>query len=228
MSGLLALIPARGQSKGIPRKNIRSIAGKPLIAWTIEAALRCSEISAVVVSTEDDEVAEVARSSGAQTPFVRPMELATDGAPGVGPVLHAMAQLPGYDELLLLQPTSPLRGVNDIRGIIRQAREAGAGSMVSICEADGHPAWMFSRQETGVLQPFLDGDRPARRQDMQELFTLNGAMYYATRDWLEARQSLFGDQTLGYVMSVESSIDIDTPFDWRIAELLLADLALTG
>lgn len=228
MSGLLALIPARGQSKGILRKNIRNIAGKPLITWMIEAALQCSEISAVVVSTEDNEIAEVARSTGTQTPYVRPMELATDEAPEIGPVLHAMAQLPGYDELLPLQSTSPLRGANDIRGIIPQAREAGARSIVSICEADSHPAWMFPRQETGVLQPFLDGDRPARRQDMQDLFTLNGAMYYATRDWLEARQSLFDDRTLGCVMSVESSIDIDRPFDWRIAELLLADQELTG
>lgn len=228
MSDVLALIPARGQSKGIPRKNIRNMAGKPLIAWTIEAALQCSEISAVVVSTEDEEIAEVARAAGAQTPFMRPMELATDEAPGIAPVLHAMRELPQYGAVLVLQPTSPLRGADDIRAIVRQANETRAPSVVSVCEVDSHPAWMFARQDTGALTPFLDSEPPARRQDMQKLFTLNGAMYYATRDWLEARESLIGDSTLGYVMSTENSVDIDTPYDWRLAEFLFAERERIG
>ena len=110
----LALIPARGGSKGIPRKNIRLIAGKPLIAWTIEAALRSSLLDAVMVTTDDPEIAEVASRAGAQVPFLRPAALAQDDTPGIAPVLHALDMLPGYDAVLLLQPTSPLRNTADI------------------------------------------------------------------------------------------------------------------
>ena len=221
MSGVLALIPARGQSKGIPRKNIRPIAGKPLIAWTIEAALACRGVAAVVVSTEDDEIAEVARVAGAATPFRRPDELATDEAPGIGPVLHALHALPQYDAVMLLQPTSPLRNTGDIDGILDMVKTTGASSVVSVCEVGDHPAWMFSRSEDGRLEPFLSDQRPTRRQDMTDLFTLNGAMYFATRDRVLVKEALVTEDTLSYVMPVERSIDIDTPFDWCVAEMLL-------
>src|SRR5690349_11475180 len=110
---VLGLIPARGGSKGIPRKNIKPIAGKPLIAWTIEAALAARGLDGVVVTTEDPEIAEVARAYGAEVPFLRPMELAADETPGIDPVLHALDMLPGFDAVLLLQPTSPLRTAAD-------------------------------------------------------------------------------------------------------------------
>ncbi len=116
MSGVLGLIPARGGSKGIPRKNIQPIAGKPLIAWTIEAA-RTAGLANVVVSTEDAEIAEVAREWGAEVPFMRPSELAADDTPGIEPVLHAIELLPDYEGVLLLQPTSPLRSSEDILAI---------------------------------------------------------------------------------------------------------------
>lgn len=221
MSGIVALIPARGQSKGIPRKNIRTIAGKPLIAWTVEAALACEAVSSVVVSTEDDEIAEVARASGAQTPFRRPHELATDEAPGIAPVMHALEMLPDCAAILLLQPTSPLRGVADIEGILRLAKQTGAMSAVSVCAVGEHPAWMFSRLPDGRLTPFQPGPPPTRRQDMADLFSLNGAMYFATRQHLIEQETFVGKGTLGYVMPPERSIDIDTPFDWRVAEMLL-------
>lgn len=221
MSGILALIPARGQSKGIARKNIRPIAGKPLIAWTIEAALACRGLAAVVVSTEDEEIAEVARAAGAQTPFRRPDILATDDAPGIAPVLHALETLPQYDAVLLLQPTSPLRNSADIDGLLDMVQAAEASSAVSVCEVGDHPTWMFSRLDDGRLRPFLSGPRPARRQDMDDLFALNGAMYYGARERVLAQETLLADDTLSYVMPVERSIDIDTPFDWRIAEMLL-------
>lgn len=222
MSGILALIPARGGSKGIPRKNVRPIAGKPLIAWTIEAALACEALAAVVVSTEDEEIAEVARAAGAETPFRRPAALATDETPGIGPVQHALQALPHFDAVLLLQPTSPLRTAGDIDGLLQMVKAAGATSAVSVCEVGDHPAWMFSRSGDGRLHPFLSDPRPARRQDMEALVTLNGAMYYADRDQVLVRERLVAEDSLGYVMPVERSIDIDTPFDWHVAEMLLA------
>ena len=225
MSGLMVLIPARGQSKGIPRKNIRPIAGKPLITWTIQAALACERVATVVVSTEDAEIAEIARAAGAEVPFMRPAALATDEAPGIAPVLHAIEALPQYEGVLLLQPTSPLRGLEDINGLLNLVRESDAPSAVSVCPVSEHPAWMFSRSERGDLVPFLEGPRPIRRQDMQDLFVLNGAMYFARRSWLLAHQSFVGDETLSYVMPVVRSIDIDTPFDWQVAEMLLTGAA---
>lgn len=222
----LAVIPARGGSKGIPRKNIREIAGKPLIAWTIEAARAAYGIDRVVVSTEDKEIAAVARQWGADVPFMRPPELANDEAPGIAPVLHAIEQLPGHDALILLQPTSPLRTAAKIGALLDFARENDASSVVSVREVDDHPAWMFRREKDGVLTRFAEPEVATRRQDLSELYTLNGAMYWITTERLRATETLVDDDTLGFVMDAESSIDIDTMLDWRLAEVLLADIGL--
>lgn len=142
---LLTCIPARGGSKGIPRKNIRPLAGKPLIGWTIDAAKQAACVNRIVVSTEDEEIATVARALGAEVPFMRPEELAADDTPGIEPVLHAIAQLPGFDWLLLLQPTSPLRTAADIEGIVDFCHSQQAPAAVSICEVAKHPYWMYQR-----------------------------------------------------------------------------------
>lgn len=139
---LVALIPARGGSKGIPRKNIKPLAGKPLIGWTIDAAKQAACVHRLIVSTEDEAIASVARSFGAEVPFMRPVELTADDTPGIAPVLHALEQLPDVDRLLLLQPTSPLRSVADIEGIVEFCLARGAPSAVSVCEASKHPYWM--------------------------------------------------------------------------------------
>lgn len=115
---ILAIIPARGGSKGVPRKNIRDLAGKPLIAWTIEEAKKSKYITRLILSSEDEEIIEAAKKYGCEVPFVRPIELAQDNTPGIEPVLHAIEKCPGYDYVLLLQPTSPLRTVEDIDGCI--------------------------------------------------------------------------------------------------------------
>lgn len=219
----LALIPARGGSTGIPRKNVREIAGKPLIAWTIEAALAAEGIARVVVSTEDEEIAAVARKWGADVPFMRPAELATDEAPGIAPVLHAAAELTDYDELLLLQPTSPLRGRAEIEALLAMARDGSAPSVVSVSEASEHPAWMFRMAPGGRLKNLGGFEEAARRQDLPALYMLNGAMYWVRTDWLRREQKLVGRDTLGFVMDAQTSVDIDTMLDWRLAELLLAD-----
>jgi CMP-N-acetylneuraminic acid synthetase len=219
----LALIPARGGSKGIPRKNVREIAGKPLIAWTIEAALAAEGISRVVVSTEDEEIAAVARQCGADVPFMRPAELATDDAPGIAPILHAAQQLPQHEAILLLQPTSPLRGHRHIEGLLAVARSGASPSVVSVSEVREHPAWMFRRAADGRLERIERTEGANRRQDLPALYSLNGAMYWVRTDWLRREEKLVGIETLGFVMDEQSSVDIDTPLDWRLAELLLAE-----
>lgn len=216
-----ALIPARGGSKGIPRKNVRSIAGKPLIAWTIEAALAVRGLDAVVVSTDDEETANVARVVGAQVPFLRPAELARDDTPGIAPVLHAIGMLPQYDEVMLLQPTSPLRGVEEIEGVLAMAATLRPPSIVSVCEPTDHPAWMYRMDPLQRIERLMEGADVPRRQDLPPVYALNGAIYYARTDWLDENRSFVGEGTLGYPMSDEASVDIDGPLDWRLAELLL-------
>ena len=218
-----ALIPARGGSKGIPRKNIKLIAGKPLIVWTIEAALRSSMLSAVVVSTDDPEIADVARRAGAQVPFMRPPEFAQDQTPGLDPVLHALGQLPQYDSVLLLQPTSPLRTTQDIDGCLSFISVNRSPSVVSVTEADTHPYWAYRLNSDKSMVRFVDAAPIARRQDLPSAFALNGAMYFARADWLRRSCSLVGAETLAYVMSKENSVDLDTPLDWKFAELLLKE-----
>jgi N-acylneuraminate cytidylyltransferase/CMP-N,N'-diacetyllegionaminic acid synthase len=220
-----ALIPARGGSKGIPRKNIKLFAGKPLIVWTIEAALRSSLLSAVVVSTDDPEIAEVARQAGAQVPFMRPSELALDQTPGLDPVLHALDQLPQYDSVLLLQPTSPLRTTEDIDACLRLAVQQHARSVVSVSEADTHPYWTYRLTKDQALSRFVEAEPEpiARRQDLPKAFALNGALYFADANWLRSSGRLVGTETLAYVMAKERSVDLDTPLDWKLAELLLKD-----
>ncbi|MDN2708440.1 acylneuraminate cytidylyltransferase family protein [Janthinobacterium sp. SUN118] len=217
----LALIPARGGSKGIPRKNINMIAGKPLIAWTIEAALASTLLDGVVVSTDNAEIAEVALRYGAQVPFLRPAELARDETPGVEPVLHALQQLPDYDAVLLLQPTSPLRSSADIDACLALAREREAVSVVSVSEPDAHPDWMYRMTATQQLEKLLTSQSHTRRQDLPTVLTLNGALYFANADWLRRSRTLLADETLAYVMPADRSVDIDTPLDWKFAELLL-------
>lgn len=217
----LALIPARGGSKGIPGKNIKSIAGKPLIAWTIEAAL-CSRLAAsVVVSTDDEAIAEVSRAAGAQVPFLRPRSLATDTSPGIDTVFHAFEQLPEFDAVMLLQPTSPLRSAGDIDECLNMAQSGDLDSVVSVAACETHPAWTYSLDGAGRLQPLLPGSTATRRQDLPDAFALNGALYFARRPWLLARRALVAEDTRAYPMPVERSLDIDTPWDWRIAEFLL-------
>lgn len=219
---ILAVIPARGGSKGIPRKNIKPLASKPLIGWSIEAAKQSSCLDRIIVSTEDEEIASVARNLGADVPFMRPAELAVDDTPGIDPVLHAISHLPDCDWVLLLQPTSPLRSAEDIDGIWQFCQERGALSAVSVCEVEKHPYWMYQLNAAQRLAPFIKG-RPdvTRRQDLAPAYALNGAMYLAKIEWLLKQASFVGPETLGYVMPLERSVDLDTPQDWRWVEFLI-------
>lgn len=220
---LLGLIPARSGSKGISEKNIRKLAGKPLIAHTICTALRIDKIDRLIVSTDDPSIAAIAVQWGAEVPFLRPSELATDDTPGIAPVLHALEQIPDVNQVLLLQPTSPLRSSADIEGILAFQRERQCPSVVSVCASGKHPQWMVRLGSGGELSPFLAGGPTAAdcRQQLEPAYALNGAMYLCDRAWLQKHTSFLGPGTLGYPMPPERSVDIDTPLDWLWAETLL-------
>ena len=219
---VLAIVPARGGSKGVPRKNLRMAGGKPLLAWTVETARRSRYVDRLIVSSEDAEIIATARELGCDVPFVRPADLARDDTPGIDPVLHALATLPPFDWVVLLQPTSPLRSAQDIDGCIEACALHGANACVSVSRADQSPYWMFSMESDNRLRPLLpDRQLPDRRQDLPPVYLLNGAVYVARRAWLMEVRSFITEETRGYAMPGKRSIDIDTEQDLKLFELIV-------
>lgn len=219
---ILAIIPARGGSKGVPRKNIRDLAGKPLIAWTIDEAKKSKYIDRLILSSEDDEIIDVAKQYGCEVPFKRPLELAQDDTPGIAPVLHAIEQCPGYDYVVLLQPTSPLRTVEDIDGCIEKLLNSDADFCVSVTEPDHSPYWMYT-VENDKMKPLLpQEDIIARRQDLPKVYALNGAVYAGIISALCNSRNFLTEETIHYLMSEDKSVDIDTERDFFIVQLSLA------
>jgi N-acylneuraminate cytidylyltransferase len=226
---VLAVITARGGSKGIPGKNLRVVAGKPLIAWTIEEARKSRLIDRLVLSSDDAEIIRVAKDRGCDAPFVRPGEYAEDETPGVEPVLHALSLLPFHDYVVLLQPTSPLRTAGDIDGCIEACAQGDADSCVSVTEAEESPYWMFLLDADRKLCPLLPSDRrAARRQDLPAVYVLNGAVYVARSGWLRDQRSFLAGKPLAYRMPRERSADIDTERDLRLCEEILSGNASGG
>lgn len=218
---VMAVIPARGGSKGVPRKNIRALAGKPLIAWTIEQAKQSRYLDRVVLSSEDEEILEVARRLGCDVPLVRPAELARDESLGIDVLLHAMSVLPEFDLVVQLQPTSPLRLASDIDECIEKCVGGGElASCVSLTEVAKPPYWMFNLDAVGKMKPFLEF-KSVPRQELAKLHVLNGAVYVASAAQLREQRSFITPQTLGYVMPLERSVDIDAEYDFWVAEALL-------
>lgn len=223
----MALIPARGSSKGIPRKNIAPLAGKPLIAWSIAAAQQSQHLSRTIVSTEDTEIATIAQRWGAEVPFLRPPELSQDSTPGIEPLIHAVRWLEEHesycpDYVLLLQPTSPLRRPEDIDAAITMARDQQADAVVSVCQPHTHPYWMKRIDEQGVLRSFLPLEHTySHRQDLPSAYALNGAIYLVRREVLLQKATFYPDNTLAYVMPMDYSLDVDTAWDLYLVDLIL-------
>lgn len=221
---VLALIPARGGSKGIPGKNTKKLAGKPLIAYTIEAANGSACIDDVLVSTDSEDIAEVAREYGAWVPFLRPTELASDTAKTIDAVMYTVNRLAKegreYDYVILLQPTSPLRKSEDIEGAFCLARKTGE-DVVSVSEVSDSPILIRTCAEDGQLTPLLSGSSTVRRQDMPKYYRVNGSIYVNRVSELSSETSL-NDNRMGYVMSRERSVDIDEPVDFLVAEYHLS------
>jgi N-acylneuraminate cytidylyltransferase len=218
---LLAVIPARGGSKGVPGKNIRAAGGKPLIAWTIEAARGSAHIDRAVVSSDDAEIIREARKLGADVPFVREARLADDKAPMLDVVLDAIARCPGYDWVVLLQPTSPLRTTADIDGAIDRCVAMKAPSCVTVCEARESPYWMYKLGSDARLEPLMGVEAPEQRQKLPPVYLLNGAVYVARTDWVRREKNFVTAETVAYTMPASRSLDIDTEADFVLFHTLL-------
>ncbi len=234
MKSCLAIISARGGSKGIPGKNIRPVAGKPLIAWTIAAARESAVFQRIIVSTDSQEIAEAARQNGAEIPFMRPADLARDDTSGTDPVVHAVQWLELHENfisewVMLLQPTSPLRASQDIRRAVALAEQKNADAVVSVAPVEDHPYWMKRIDTDGCLEDFIRLEKPInRRQDLPEVYALNGAIYLVRRTVLMAQETLFPQRTYALVMPRERSLDVDTPWDLYVADLILKDRGRYG
>lgn len=223
MPKILAVVPARGGSKGIPRKNLASVAGKPLIAWTIESAKAARGVDRLVVSTDDAEIAAVARALGAEI-VLRPAELAADDAPTLPALRHAFETLGSdADAVLTLQPTSPLRRAAHIESALAAFNaDPAADSLVSTIDVPHifHPRSVMKRDAHGYLVPYLDSVQPYRRQDKEPVFARNGAAIYITRA-ARLADYVFGGRLIGFPMDAESSLDVDTPEDLARADAVL-------
>jgi N-acylneuraminate cytidylyltransferase len=220
---ILGIIPARGGSKGIPRKNIHNLAGRPLIAWTIDEAKKSKYIDRLILSSEDEEIIKIAREWECEVPFVRPWELAQDDTQGMEPVIHAIKVLPAnYDYIVELQPTSPLRTAEDIDACIEKCIYYSAPACISVCEAAHSPYWMYTIDEHDRMKPCLPEQNSAeRRQDLPIVYQLNGAVYVARAEYLLKNETFMGKNTIVYIMPQERSIDIDNMLDLLLCEYLI-------
>ncbi|MBN1120215.1 MAG: acylneuraminate cytidylyltransferase family protein [Anaerolineae bacterium] len=223
----LAVIPARGGSKGLPRKNVLQLGKHPLIAHTILAALGTPQLTDLIVSTDDEEIAWVAHRYNAAVPFMRPPELATDTASAIDVALHALDFMEEstdqpYDAFLLLQPTCPLRRSEDIQAAIRLYQREQADSVISIYKLEStHPYYMYLLDGSTPRLLMPEAARQHHRQDYPPVYVRNGAIYLVDRDVLHERRSFYGDRLRAVVMPEERSVNVDTRADLVRAEALL-------
>jgi len=220
----LVVIPARGGSKRLPRKNLLPLAGKPLIQWTIEAAKKSIVGSNVVVSTDDEEIATIARSAGADVPFLRPKELAGDSVTTIDVIKDVIYRLGISDNIVLLQPTSPLRTEQHINEAVALFEEKQANAVVSVCEIDHPVEWSNSLPNDHNMDNFISNDvRNIRSQDLPTRYRLNGAIYIAkTKVLLKESSFLIGKGSFAYPMKRNVSVDIDDKTDFFFAEALMS------
>ena len=231
MMRTLGLIPARGGSKGVPRKNARLLGGKPLLQYTAESALASRLLTRVVLSTDDLEIAEIGRRCGVDVPFMRPAELAMDATPMLPVVQHALRTLEAtdgaYDAVCLLQPTCPLRDGYEVDACIDLMDRSGADTVITVRHVpdEYNPHWVYFTDASGALRLSTGEDSPiARRQELPAAFHRDGAVYVTRRHVIMERGSLFGDRVLGHVADHAQTVNIDGPADWQCAEQLVQRL----
>lgn len=222
---MVAVIPARGGSKGVPGKNIKDLGGKPLISYTIEAAILSNVFERIIVSTDSNEIAEQSLKDGAEVPFIRPAELAGDLSSSDDVIIHTIKFLikngNSVDEICKLQPTSPLRTQEHIRQAYQLFVEKKADFLVSVCECEHSPLWAGTIGEDLRLDNFITEEaKRACRQDLQAYYRLNGAIYMGkSKEFLE-NKSFLGKNSIAYIMKQEDSIDIDSELDFKLAEVI--------
>jgi len=223
---ILAIIPARGGSKRLPRKNILSLCGKPLIAWSIDAAKNSKYIDRVILSSDDEEIISVAKAWGCDVPFVRPKVLAEDTTRSIDVVIHACTTLQeSYDEVILLQPTSPLRTSEDIDSAIESFYAKKATSVIGVCEMEHSPLWANTLDESLSMEGFLDDKyNNARSQDLPTYYRINGAFYMSKVTSVMQEETFFVTKDIyAHLMSQEHSVDIDTKLDFIVASAILKE-----
>ena len=225
----LCTICMRGGSKGLPNKNLRELHGKPLMAYTIEQALESELFEHVVVSTDSDEIAEIANSFGAEAWFLRPAELATDISPKLPVIRHALLEAERYygqqfAVLMDLDATSPLRNIEDISGSYRQFVDDDADILITACPARKNPYFNMVERVNGRVQKVKQLDNPpTRRQDAPKVYDMNASIYIWKRQALFRSNSLCTDKTTLFVMPEERSVDIDTKLDWKFVEFMIGN-----
>jgi len=226
---VLAVIPARGGSKGIPSKNIKVLHGKPLIAWSIDEGKKSKYIDKLIVSTDSEKIAEVAKKYGAEVPFMRPAELASDTATSISVMFHALdfleEQNEKYDYVIMLEPTSPLRTVEDIDiALERLADNKSAKAIVGVAKLEaGHPEFNVTIKEGGFIKPFLGGDVVIvkRRQDLDDIYFFEGTVYISDVDTLRQKKTFYHELTLAHIVEKYKSFEIDEEMDLIIIEALM-------
>ena len=229
---VLGVIPARGGSKGIPNKNLAPLCGRPLLAYTADAAKASTKLTRTIVSTDDERIAECARSLGLEVPFMRPAALAADDAPMLPVLQHAISAMreQGFntDIVVLLQPTSPLRRAEHIDAAVDLLERSGVESVVSVVEVPHqfNPVSVMHLGGDDRLQPYLGSHLVVRRQDKPQLYARNGPAVLAVRADAIARGILYGPNCRGLVMRPEESLDVDTPLDLRLVESLIGSVRL--
>lgn len=232
---VLGIVPARGGSKGVPRKNIRLLCGKPLIAYTAESALNAKRLGRVILSTEDAEIADVGEKCGLDVPFIRPIELARDETPTISVVMHALKTLSEtgehYDAIFLLQPTNPLRTAAEIDHCVGLLESSGADSVVSVIRVPDiyNPKWAYFKNANGSLELSSGDSEPiSRRQDLPAAFHREGSIYLTRTTALHRFGNLYGRSIHPYEYDPLNSVNIDTIEDWQFAELKLQTRGLSA
>ncbi|MCC7016143.1 MAG: acylneuraminate cytidylyltransferase family protein [Rhodospirillales bacterium] len=224
MSGrtVLAVIAARGGSKGLPGKNVADLGGKPVVAWSVAAGRGSRCVDRLILSSDDPRIIRAARRAGCEVPFRRPARLATDTASVHDVLFHALDALDeNFDYVVLLQAASPLRAAGDIDACVRLCHRGGA-PVVSVAPVAKPPHWTFALDSEGRLKPVVEARRVAdRRQDLPPIYAPNGAVYVARTEWLRRHRSFFGPETRAHVMPAERSVDIDTRLDLLLARALV-------
>jgi N-acylneuraminate cytidylyltransferase/CMP-N,N'-diacetyllegionaminic acid synthase len=224
---MLAIIPARGGSKGVPGKNIKNLVDKPLICYTIKAAKESKFIDRVIISTDDEEIAEVAKKYGAEVPFMRPNELATDTAKAIDTYLYTINRLNEnstnlIEEFIVLQPTSPLRSAIDIDTAIEIFKKNKADSVISVVEAEHPPYWYKKITNEGILKDYFISNNSLNRQEYDRTYLPNGAIFVFRYNILKETLNYYTDKTYPYVMPRDRSVDIDNFLDFKMAEFLIS------
>ncbi|MBN2664059.1 MAG: acylneuraminate cytidylyltransferase family protein [Bacteroidales bacterium] len=222
---ILVLVTARAGSKRLPNKNLLELNDKPLIAWTIQEALKSKYICDIVVSTDSQIIADIATKYGASVPFLRPNHLANDLASSFDVIVHAIDFFKNtklYKYILLLQPTSPLRTTSNIDQAIEAFVEKKSKAVVSVCQSEHSPLWSNTLPANLSMANFIRDDiKNMRSQDLPTFYRLNGAIYFAEIEYFIENKGFMGNQTNAYIMSSENSIDIDNLIDFKLAEVVL-------